>query len=201
MRILFMLLGVLAAPLGAASGEDWHPAGVFRGVTVEASDGRFGFDAHRASVTVCTSLPEVSEFIADVDNFDRWVAFTEEARLLHRDDERTLYYHKSGAPWPLRDRDMIYELVPRLDADGILHVAMTGVPDYLPPERGVVRMAAVVGEWLFVPAPGEVRVRLTVDADVGAVAKFLANRRLAATVGYTLANLADRFPCPPQATG
>ena len=75
-------------------------------------------------------------------------------------------------------------------------VDMLGLPAYLPPEPGVVRMDSVEGEWLFVPEGSEVVVQLTIHVEPGArVPKFLANRRLAQSVGRTLAGLARNFPC------
>jgi len=195
MQRLLVVLGLLMIVPDVAADDEWRPVGTYDGVVVEAAKGAAGFDAHRASVVVCTTLDEISAFIADADNFHKWVAFTQEARLLDSDGERTLYYHRSSAPWPVRDRDMIYELQPRFDEAGNLHIRMRGLPDYLPEQPGVVRMRMVEGEWLFAPDRGEVRVQLTVDADPGPIARFLANRRLAATVGYTLANLAKQFPC------
>jgi hypothetical protein len=195
MHRLLVVLGLLIVVSDVVADDDWHPVGTYDGVVVEAAKGRTGFDAHRASVVVCTNLDEISAFIADADNFHKWIAFTQEARLLEEDGERTLYYHRSSAPWPVRDRDMVYELQPHFDKAGNLHIRMTGLPNFLPVQQGVVRMQMVDGEWLFSADHGEVRVQLTVDADPGHIARFLANRRLAATVGYTLANLAKQFPC------
>lgn len=194
LRLLVVLVLLGLVPGAAADGE-WRPVGTYDGVVVEAAEGTTAFDAHRASVVVCTSLDEVSSFIANADNFHRWVAYTDEARLLESDAKRTLYYHRSSAPWPVRDRDMVYELEPRFDEAGNLHIRMRGLPHYLPEQPGVVRMKMVKGDWLFAVEGDEVRVQLTVDADPGHLARFLANRRLAATVGYTLANLAKQFPC------
>ncbi len=197
-RGLVLCLFAVAAGLspGAGGEEAWRPVANVSGVRVLALSTASGFDIHRAGVAVCTSLETVATFTRDASRFEEWVAFTLEARLIESNDEHTLYYLKNRAPWPVRPRDMVYELTPRFDASGALHIAMRGLPDYLPPVRGVVRMDSVSGEWLFRVDGSEVAVQLTLHAEPGErVPKYFANRRLAQTVGRTLASLAARFPC------
>ena len=183
-------------PATPAGSEPWKRVAFVEGVEVLALPTRSGFDLHRARVPVCTDLETAATFTEDADHFEDWVAYTLEARLLERSDERVLYYLKNSAPWPVRPRDMIYELSPRFDDSGALHISMLGLPEHLPEEPGVVRMDSVEGEWLFVPEAAEVSVQLTIHVQPGRrVPKFLANRRLAQSVGRTLAGLARNFPC------
>jgi len=156
--------------------------------------------AFSSSVAVCSDLDTVAAYIANVDNFMDWIAYAEEAQVLESGDSRTLYYLKSSAPWPMRSRDMVYELKPRFDAGGTLHIAMRGLPDELPERRDAVRMDSVEGDWQFSVDGSEISVQLTLQVDPGRVAKFLANRRIASTVGLTLQALGDRFPCSTRLT-
>jgi len=198
-----MLLLAIAAD-GAAAGEaeveDWKTVAHIGPVEVLVQPTETGPDRFRASVAVCSDLDTVAAYIANVDNFMDWIAYAEEAQVLESGDSRTLYYLKSSAPWPMRSRDMVYELKPRFDAGGTLHIAMRGLPDELPERRDAVRMDSVEGDWQFSVDGSEISVQLTLQVDPGRVAKFLANRRIASTVGLTLQALGDRFPCSTRLT-
>lgn len=192
-----LLLAALAASGSVqAQGVDWRPVYSVDAVTVEAARTDSGFDRHRGRVALCGDLEDVVSFAADVDGYPNWVAHTRQARLIDRGSERRVFYLQNSAPWPMRPRDMIYELVPEVIDAHKVRVQMIGMPDALPPEEGVVRMELADGEWLFTADDaGELEVQLSLYVLPGRAPKLFANRRFAHMIGDTLAALAARFPC------
>lgn len=179
----------------AADAVEWSAVYRSAGVQVDATETETGFDRHRGSVVLCGTLDEIAAFATEVDDYPQWVSYTLESRSLEHTAERTVFYMKSSSPWPMRPRDMIYELVADPVDGGVMRVVMTGLPEALPPEPGAVRMRSVEGEWLFITDGAELKVQLTLHVVPGRVPRIFANRRFARMVGDTLAAMADRFPC------
>lgn len=174
--------------------EPWRPVREVAGVPVEARQTETGFHTHRAQVHVCTDLAALEDFVADPAHFTEWVAFTRSARLLERTNESAVYYVVSSTPWPLKDRDMVYRISRSPSAEGV-RLSLTGLPDYSVPEDSAARIRSAAGEWQLLPGDKGIDVSYELYLDPGRVPRSLANQRLAAAVGQTLANLAARFPC------
>jgi hypothetical protein len=197
---LLLILGVatalLAPAAGAADDADWQAAGDKDGVALSWRTTESGLRAYRGGIRVCTSFEALQTFVTDVEQFDDWIPFTESARSLADPGAGELYYLRTGTPWPLQSRDMIYRLGPMVAAsDGVLRIAISGEPDALPPQDGAVRMTSAEGEWTLLADTAGIEVTLQMAIDPGGGPAFFANRRLAVTVAGTLANLGERFPC------
>jgi len=181
-------------PVAAAPADAWQPVREVSGVPVEARPTDSGFDVHRGRVQVCTDLTSLEDYVVDPSRFADWVAYTRSARLLEHSGETAIYYVRSTTPWPLKDRDMVYRIERTPAPDG-MRLSLTGLPDYSPPETSATRIRSASGEWRLTTSPTGIDVSYELYVDPGGVPRFLANQRLAAAVGQTLANLAARFPC------
>lgn len=191
---------MVAGAVDSEAEDGWRPVYKASAANVEAAKTASGFDRHRGEVAVCGSMEEVTGFAADVEGYPDWVSHTEEARLISRSPERTVFYLRNSAPWPMKDRDMVYELVPDVIDEMTVTVAMNGLPQEIPAEPGVVRMKLAQGEWLFQAlAGGELRVGLSLYVEPGRAPKLFANRRFAHMIGDTLSALAQRYPCSTSA--
>lgn len=191
---------ITAGGAGADATDGWRPVYKASAAKVEAAKTDSGFDRHRGEVSVCGSMEEVTSFAADIERYPEWVSHTEEARLILRSPERTVFYLRNSAPWPMKSRDMVYELVPNIIDERTVSVAMNGLPDEIPAEPGVVRMQLAQGEWRFHSENGgELRVGLSLYVEPGRAPKLFANRRFAHMIGDTLSALAQRFPCSTSA--
>lgn len=168
------------------------------GVRVEARATAAGFNAHRAEVSLCTDIESLKAYIVDISHLHEWIPDTEEVRLLDNSASSITFYLKTRAPWPFKDRDLIYQLteIPP-QTDGVdQHIAMIGLPDYLPESKDAYRMREATGEWRITDEDARIRVSYQLYLNPGGrVPKFLANRRLQTSFGRTLANLADHFTC------
>lgn len=195
-RSLFIAGILLLAGILRADDGDWRRAGSRQGIELSYRQTDSAYRAYRGAVAVCTDLVSLQTFVTDAARLEEWIAYTEEAHGVGDVDGREGYYVKTSAPWPFQSRDMIYQLaVEPAGTSGALRIGILGVPDAAPPQRNAVRMASAEGGWLLTPHRGRIRVTMWLTVDPVGVPAFFANRRLAAAVAGTLANLADRFPC------
>jgi hypothetical protein len=196
-----VMLGINAALAdAAAAGGDapWRVVGQSNGVTVSTRsvDGST-YPEVRASGTVCAPLATLVDYIEDAAGFDRWIPDTVEARVLDKPSAREqIFYIRTGMPWPVKSRDMIYRLTaPKAVVGGhAMSVSIEGLPNYLPPDPDAVRMTSVRGRWNFVEDAGRTRIDLDMHFEPGgSIPVWLANRRIVATPSKMLANLKDHF--------
>ena len=192
-RVLSVLLAMLMFASTAAA--DWSEVRQVEGVTVEARPTESGFNEHRGEVLVCTELSELEAFVADTDRFSEWLPYTRDAQLLENSDHRFIYYVRSTTPWPMKDRDMVYQISRQPDAGEGVTLELVGLPDYQVAQQGASRIREAAGQWRFVQVDDGLAVSYQLFVHPGAVPAFAANGRMASAVGKTLANLASRFPC------
>ncbi|MFU8815245.1 MAG: hypothetical protein ACNA7W_07860 [Pseudomonadales bacterium] len=194
---LWLLLAVAGAGPAGASDPAWLPVATVGEVKVEAKPTASGFHATRGSITLCTGLQSLLNFLGNPSRFPEWIPYTEEARSLERSADAQIFYMRTATPGPARSRDMIYRAERQIDAGpGQVRLVLEGLPDHLPPQPNAVRMRAACGEWLLERHDGYIRASLQLEVNPGRVPRQLANRRQALIVGGALANLAERFPCP-----
>ena len=191
---LCVLLATSALVCQAAA-ADWSKVRKVDGVTVEARLTDSGFNEHRGKVLVCTELGVLEDFVADTDRFREWLPYTRDAQLLEYSDHRFVYYVRSTTPWPMKDRDMVYQLSRQPDAEDGVTLDLLGLPDYQIAQSGAVRIREAAGQWRFVAADDGLEVSYRLFVHPGSVPAFAANARMASAVGKTLANLAAQFPC------
>lgn len=197
MLILLIGLGLMAA--AHASAEGWVPVREVEGVAVEARPTDSGYHEHRGEAAVCAEMGALEDFVADTSRFADWIPYTRSARLLDASGSDFVYYVRSTTPWPLKDRDMVYQITRHSETeDGVaegVHLSVLGLPDYHPEEKNVTRIREAAGQWHLLQQDDGIDVSYQLYVHPGSVPAFAANRRLATVVGKTLANLAAQFPC------
>lgn len=193
LHILLIGVGLIASAASASAG--WVPVRNVHGVPVEARETASGYDEHRGKVAVCTKMDVIEAFVSDTSKFVDWIPFTRSARLLQASDDAFVYYVRSTTPWPLKDRDMVYQITRQHDGGEGVRLSVLGLPDYTPEQRNVTRIRDASGHWYLLQQGPRISVSYQLYLDPVRVPAFAANRRLAAVVGDTLANLAAHFPC------
>jgi len=191
------LLCTAAAAFSAeTTAEEWQEVRRVDGIVVEARPTESGFNEHRAHGRVCADVESLAGFVADSATLPEWIPHTEEVRVLQQRSNEEIYYLRSATPWPMRSRDMIYRLQRHTDSKtATARLSITGLPDYLPPEPDAVRMKAARGTWTIHDQGDAISITFKMFVHPGSAPRFIANRRMAGSVGQTVANLAERFPC------
>lgn len=101
-------------------------------------------------------LSGIIHLFEEVENYPKWGYKIAEARTLHRiSDTEMYYYSKLDFPWPINDRDIIMHT--RLEQDPktrTIKSTSTAVPNYLPVEKNIVRIAKATTQWTLIPGAG-----------------------------------------------
>jgi START domain len=199
---------------GAAAGPDVPAANDWTLTSHRDGDGIDGVDVYvrpvpgssydeaRAVGSVCAPIDALTSLVTDVSRFEEWIPDTERASLLATPSPyERIYYIRTGMPWPIKDRDMIYRVVSSANpntADDIT-VTLEGLPDYAPPVDGVVRMTSVRGQWHFAHVAAGTRIALEMRIEPGGgVPAWLAKRRIVGMPARMLLNIGRMFAssCP-----
>lgn len=189
--ILFHFLFLLPA-----SAQDWHLKKNADGIQVFTKDVEdSGFDAFKAVMTERASVEDVLKLLKDVEHYDRIFPDMVEARLLRREGDSVQYqYTRTGAPWPVSDRDGVFKMIFRRDVHtGAMVSDAEAVPDYLPQKDGVVRIQYSRSHWRLIPeGDGMLRIEYEVQADPGGnIPEWLANSAAVDVPFKTFENLRE----------
>lgn len=165
--ILLMLgLGFLAP---AQADNDWELVKEKDDIQVYTRliDGS-GLKEFRGITRIPTSLSSLVALIDDAPACVDWMHNCKEQRVLeHTQFEEKYTYNHVGAPWPVKDRDMVVQSLLKQDpSTHRIHIQLTAMADYLPAEKGKVRMSNMYGYWDLNPIEeGVVEVTYQVFAD------------------------------------
>lgn len=143
-----------------------------------------------------SSLSTLVAIFQDVDAYDAFFPSTSEMRLLERPSEtKQIHYLVSDAPWPVADRDGIYEYVfSYASSEKTVYIQMHSLPDYLGQEEDRVRIRECTGTWTLKQLSTK-KTLVTYEFHVepgGSVPAWLANMSVTDTPYETLANLRKR---------
>jgi len=116
---------------------------------VEASN----FKEYRAVMKVKTSLSSLVALVDDISACHSWIDTCREGRLLKRISPKETYnYTINDAPWPVSDRDAaVLNTISQDPKNRIVTIKIEGVPEYIPPQKGLVRVKMIKGYWQFTP--------------------------------------------------
>jgi hypothetical protein len=151
----------------------------------------------RGQVVMQSSPEKVLTVLLDRTSHTQWMHRCVESRTLQDiDATHSLIYNRTGAPWPVWDRDVILRSEVTKSADGkTIDVAFHNVAsDLVPVPAKVVRMPKLVGFYkLRVVSEGKTEVTYQVESDVGGSLPAWLARRASKELPYvTLSKLRAR---------
>lgn len=106
----------------------------------------------------------------DTASYTRWMHNCTESKLLrYMNVQERITYTVTDAPWPATDRDVIvYSLMTQNPGDLSVTIAITGRPDYMPPQKGRLRIPMMKATWTFRPMKtGDVMIVYQTVTDPG----------------------------------
>ncbi|WP_010490074.1 START domain-containing protein [Pseudomonas sp. S9] len=186
-----LVAGVTVLAVSTAHGQDWNLVKDEAGIKVYLSDVKGSeYKAYRGVTTVKADLPTLLKLQNDVAGSCAWIHECKMQKMLKHEGDKTWIYAQFNTPWPVTPRDSVMEVTTRQDANGGATRVMHGVPDYLPSEKGFVRVSELEGRWVFTPKKaGEVEVVYEVHTEPGgSVPSWLANKFVVDAPFNTLKN-------------
>ena len=177
-RILIFLF--LFSTLQANSQYSWELAKDRDGIQVytKTIDGS-PYKASKVTSKVEGTLHAFAALFRDVDAYDKLFPDSHSPQLIERKTyKKQIHYIISEAPWPVADRDGVYQYDYRYEAgQKTLYIEMKGLPNYWEEKEGMVRIVQCDGVWTFEQLSAtECQVTYEFQADPGGtVPAWLAN--------------------------
>ncbi len=148
-------------------------------------------DTKVASTAEC-SPQKVLKVLLQFEAYSKWIPKCKESRLLKQVSETKFYYYaRYAAPWPVSDRDAVVHLEIFHQENGDILCEINGVPDYIEPIKGVIRVPYSQGKWFLTQQQdGKVKLVNQYSTDPGgSVPSWLANTMAVITPFEMMKNL------------
>ena len=119
-------------------------------------------------ITVDVAQQKLVNTLKDVAHYDQWMPDIESVKLLSADEKSHLHYIKSDLPWPVSNRDGIYQFNYKTLTNGDIRADVSAKPTALDKVKRTIRIPYVSGYWLL-SANGEKSTTVTyqLHADPG----------------------------------
>ena len=158
--------------------------------TVEGSS----FDEFKAVALIPgASLNQILDIILDVRYYTSLIPDCTESRILFQKDKYyDIHYFRIRAPWPIKDRDAIYESDTKITNGGkMAHTSLSPLGNYLEEKKDLIRMYRGSGYWELEEYPGDnVKITYQFHADpAGKIPAWLSNSAIVSNPFKTLENL------------
>jgi len=110
----------------------------------------------KVKTTLKSSLSAVVAIVKDVSSHKRWIYRCKTAKSIKEINESDYYYYNEAeAPWPVSNRDIITHAIITQDKNTKkVTIASTGLPNFIRPIEGIVRIERLEAKWEFMPKPG-----------------------------------------------
>lgn len=138
------------------------------------------FKSFKAVMTVDASTDEIIEILTNADDYVKWYGYTKTSKVLKQEQDVQYNYVETKFPWPYSNRDMVYKMsVDTSDAKEVI-ILLEGIPDYIPEEKGIVRMKKAAGFILLESMGKNTRITYQFHSEPGnSIPVWLANSAIA----------------------
>jgi ribosome-associated toxin RatA of RatAB toxin-antitoxin module len=104
----------------------------------------------RAVTLIEAEITKLVGIINDVEKYPLWMANCQSA-VIHEviNDSTRIDYMVTAVPWPLSDRDVVFEVTVIRNADHHFEVMLTSLPDAVPLKENLIRIRNSQGRWIF----------------------------------------------------
>lgn len=98
------------------------------------------------------TVDQLLENINDVENYNKWVSYTTETKMIKKYGNDSLFYYTiNQPPFPLGKKDAIFGVYLNYKNDGSVHIYSKSLPDKLPKVDGYDRVDYYIVIWEFIP--------------------------------------------------
>jgi len=130
--------------------ENWTLKRDKNGIKISSRNSRFSkFNDLKIEMDLTGTVSQLAEILLDVDRYSEWAYGTKTCTLIKRvSDYEVIYYSEFDVPWPASNRDLYADFKLSLDsASKSLKVISTGIRDYQPEKKNLVRVPMSSGIW------------------------------------------------------
>jgi hypothetical protein len=151
MQIRLFGIGILLLLLAcSASAQDWKLVKEEAGIKVYTkTETGSKYKAFKAEMQASCKIENIVEVLKNTNNINNWVVNCKGVELLKTGDNDQYYYFETSLPLPFENRDMVYHFQYIEVNSQQVKVIVTGIPEYIQPRKGIVRMVKADGYWLL----------------------------------------------------
>lgn len=150
------------------------------------------YKAFKAVMIVGASTAEIVAVLKNADSYTKWYGYTKTSKVLKREQDVQYQYVETMFPWPYRNRDMVYKMSVNTSNPAVVDISLTGIPDYIPENKGIVRMKKAEGFILLKSLAGQTEVTYQFHSEPGEhIPAWLANNSIAMLPYKTLKGLRE----------
>lgn len=150
----------------------------------------------KGEVKIRAALSSIIAVLSDIDNYTNWVYQTRKAEILKKEGDIEYIHVVIKAQWPVQDRDIIYKCeMSQNPKTREVTITMSGIPDYIPPQKDVVRMPSASGLFILTPLENnEVKITYQLRAvSGGQIPQWMADLVVVDSPYITLHNLREEI--------
>lgn len=176
--------------------KEWQLKKQKHNVSVYSQATESGYDQVLAKTKVKAHPLALIALFDDIEVCPKWIHNCIEVEILEKiSTTESLVNTFFGAPWPVRDRDMVTYSTTYIK-DGSVKIELTDKSDAIAPHPKFVRMREMHGIWKATPASnGITEISYQGGGNPGGkLPTFLANRELVDSLYNTLLNLKEIMP-------
>ena len=105
----------------------------------------------KAETTIDAPVSSLVSVLRDVESYNKWMTDLKAAKKLKTLTDNTwVTYYIASVPWPLSDRDVIFQVEQKKYNEGI-KITLKSNPDFAAHRPEYVRINKAQGEWIFIP--------------------------------------------------
>jgi START domain len=148
---LFWIISILLLlSFSAPAQENWKLVKDEEGIRVYTkTETGSDYKAFKAEMQVSCKIEDIVGILKNSESINNWIVNCKGVKLLKSDCNDQYYYIETTLPFPFKNRDMVYHFQYIGIDSGQEKVTVTGMPDYIPPKGGIIRLAKADGYWLF----------------------------------------------------
>jgi hypothetical protein len=140
----------LLLTFSASAQENWNLVKEEAGIKVYTkTESGSKYKAFKAEMQVSCKIENIVEVLKNTDSINNWVVNCKGVKLLKTEDNDQYYYIETSLPFPFENRDMVYHFQYIEINSEQVRVIVTGIPEYIQPKEGIVRMVKTNGYWLL----------------------------------------------------
>jgi len=149
-RLLWIILLLFFLKISMSGQENWNLVKEDAGIKVYTkTESASRYKAFKAEMQVDCKVENILYVLKNTNTINSWVVNCKGVKLLETMGNDQFYYIETSLPLPFQNRDMVYHFQYTDSDSGQVKVLVTGIPDYIQPKQGIVRMAKANGYWLL----------------------------------------------------
>ena len=145
-RLFWITITVLLLTASASAQENWKLVKDEAGIKVYTkTESGSKYKAFKADMQVSCKIENIVEVLKNTNSINNWIVNCKGVKLLKTEDNDQYYYIETSLPLPFENRDMIYHFQYMEINSEQVRVIVTGIPEYIQPREGIVRMVKTNG--------------------------------------------------------